>query len=518
MLVFSNALTLARPNLLGAAYLALAALLGACGSEPSTAEFPSGDLVLLADVQALPDVVAVEVAEETSSSEVTRDTQIEDAPIVAVDVAVEADLAGSTDASGDADDTVAAPSLADFIRETGAVISSSRVQAQPNGQTLCTDATGASCLATKCEFTGGCMYLAIMRYTSTPTTGTSGPALKVHALYGQVAPIDALPGHAPVLILNHGGTTLDVGTINVGVLAADMGYAVMMPSYRGANESDGEVEGCLGEVDDVRILTDLVHDKAPDDPIFMMGGSHGGCVTLGAIQAGAPVKAAVALWPGTDSARRFRYNRGSVLDVAPLSVARAACAGMPSACCDRVRKDYNFVANVLIADAVKELGDLPDWSSVPYACDSRTYVASPSPWVGREAQKEGYCSRSPLARAETLANSSIESLLIIHGERDPYISVQESCEYARQAGGFSVRRIGDVGIYSARAARTACRGMDTTAAEPDSAWTGARHLVLVSPLGHGDVGRSSTWDACDSTPVASPDLDAIMFGFLAAKQ
>ena len=60
----------------------------------------------------------------------------------------------------------------------------------------------------------------------------------------------------------------------------------------------------------------------PSEPLVMLGGSHGDCVTLQALQSGAPVDAAAALWPGTDGARRYRYNLSFAQPGSELEMAR----------------------------------------------------------------------------------------------------------------------------------------------------------------------------------------------------
>ena len=60
----------------------------------------------------------------------------------------------------------------------------------------------------------------------------------------------------------------------------------------------------------------LAQPWADPDRVVMAGMSHGGCVTLRALQRGAPLHEALALVPPTDMAALYRYltERVGVLD------------------------------------------------------------------------------------------------------------------------------------------------------------------------------------------------------------
>lgn len=99
-------------------------------------------------------------------------------------------------------------------------------------------------------------------------------------------PDDAL-AH-PLILFNHGGfvgltteifqTTSDTGFC---VSAAKNGYVIAEASYRGEDGSEGKVEVCLGEVDDVIALLAILRTQPYVAPahIAVFGGSHGGCIT-----------------------------------------------------------------------------------------------------------------------------------------------------------------------------------------------------------------------------------------------
>jgi len=147
-----------------------------------------------------------------------------------------------------------------------------------------------------------------------------------HPVYGVMChPIDA--GTAPLrtVIWNHGGLRTPTDTTNIGLTSADLDWChdmaarhwrVAMSTYRYLGvTNDGSLsipseliasipsalgrpsEFCLGEVTDVLRWTEIVRARSDtnDNEMLMIGGSHGGCVTLRAVEQGARVKAAIAL-------------------------------------------------------------------------------------------------------------------------------------------------------------------------------------------------------------------------------
>lgn len=189
---------------------------------------------------------------------------------------------------------------------------------------------------------------------------TVGGGTKVYALI--CAPTTA--GQYPVVVYNHGGIhgAIDLGSLHGSVTAsgwttapppaigtaddlgqcvdwAKRGWIFAVSSYRGENivinsaspsfqsgtwTSDGASEFCLGEVNDVMALTDLlvnhidaiqlgnttdkVKISAANGKLFMYGYSHGGCITYRAVEQGAPINAFAVIEGFTDM--RMAYLTG----------------------------------------------------------------------------------------------------------------------------------------------------------------------------------------------------------------
>ena len=87
-----------------------------------------------------------------------------------------------------------------------------------------------------------------------------------------------------LIVFNHGG----INGIYEGIkiisreLAKNHGFAVFAPSYRGEDDSEGEIEIAAGEVDDVlNGLKLLVEISFVDrNNVYMVGSSHGALITL----------------------------------------------------------------------------------------------------------------------------------------------------------------------------------------------------------------------------------------------
>ncbi len=160
-----------------------------------------------------------------------------------------------------------------------------------------TDATDAGCALHLTDAPGGSADAGWLEITpldagtaavvAEKVTYTSS-GLQVHAVVCH--PADGQ--RHPTILFNHGGFTglnasADGGPpgaatdISFCTGFANNGFAVGASSYRGEDGSQGHVEVCLGEVDDVRALMATLKTMPYVDPtrFFAFGGSHGGCIT-----------------------------------------------------------------------------------------------------------------------------------------------------------------------------------------------------------------------------------------------
>lgn len=264
-------------------------------------------------------------------------------------------------------------------------------------------------------------------------------------IYGQVCRPRG-NGPFPVLVYNHGGFSGLGGFWNGQGCKnlAKNGYVTIASSYRGEDGSEGEVEACLGEVADVLNMIDVAMDLGytDDGRMVMSGASHGGCITLRAVAAGAPVQAAAAVAAPVDWAAAYRYiERASTKEA--LSPA--------------VRATYRHLA-ALVRTAV---GGTPD--AVPAA----------------------YRARSPLYAADALA-AWPHPLLISHGVDDAIVRVSASCRLAAAMGNVSAYRVDATGKGFVQHGPPGCEDIDAwlDGPHPAPAWPDPPYLALHDAAGH----------------------------------
>jgi dienelactone hydrolase len=218
-------------------------------------------------------------------------------------------------------------------------------------------------------------------------------------IYGQVCR-PANGGRHPVLIVNHGGFAgigdWDKPNGNC-VATAKAGWVMAESSYRGEDGSDGSIEVCLGEVDDVLAMVDVIRTQSYADPdrIAMVGVSHGGCITSRAVERGADIDAAVVI--------AGPANWGPLVTSVKQSVESPSMDPV-------IKQHYRSLVEMIekAADGTPE--------EVP----------------------ERYAERSPdpkkLARWD-------KPFLLVHGGADQLVPVQQSCTLADQIGGFEAYRL-----------------------------------------------------------------------------
>jgi dipeptidyl aminopeptidase/acylaminoacyl peptidase len=106
----------------------------------------------------------------------------------------------------------------------------------------------------------------------------------------RVKAIQLLPwqnGPFPGLVVNHGGMSgIDERVLGRGRSLCERGYAVMLPSFRGEDGSEGDIDVAGGDVRDVLAALALLSGREDVDPrrLGMWGNSRGGLTTLLAAQ------------------------------------------------------------------------------------------------------------------------------------------------------------------------------------------------------------------------------------------
>lgn len=275
-------------------------------------------------------------------------------------------------------------------------------------------------------------------------------------IFGQVCR-PASAGPHPVMVMNHGGFEGLGGEWNGGTcrgLAEQFGYVVVQSSYRGEDGSDGRIEICLGEVDDVLAMLDVALQQPYADRrrVVMWGGSHGGCITTRAFQRGAPVHAAVDVFGPGDLAATFAFWQAQI------------AAG----------SRYANVYQDLVDVTARAAGGTP--AQVPAA----------------------YAARSPARFAADLARRP-EPFLIVHGVADLLVPAPESCLLAAQAGGFASWHLAadpEVALPTAPAGCEAT-GLSWSTAPRPAGWPGARYLLIYDTAGHSFDGPGGQAMASD---------------------
>jgi len=212
---------------------------------------------------------------------------------------------------------------------------------------------------------------------------------------------------------------------------AEQGWVVVVPAYRGEDGSEGAIEVCLGEVDDLMEMTRIVLAQAYADPdrVAIVGASHGGCITLRALQRGLPAQVAVDLFGATDWSSIYHFWLATVPTDPSIPFLRDAIGGTP------------------------------------------------------ETAPVAYAQRSPLSHAGL--QSWPGSLLIVHGVADEVVPGSNSCAFAAVEASFETYHV-DVFGRVVPTAPLGCAGLGQTwlPALPPT-WSGSRHLVMFDGSGHG---------------------------------
>lgn len=256
----------------------------------------------------------------------------------------------------------------------------------------------------------------------------------------------ASPGPHPLLIYNHGGIIglWESDTTMCVRLARGGGMWVLMPEYRGQGGSEGDIEMCLGEVDDVlELLTcSQTRDDVDPDRVALMGWSHGGCVTLRALQRGAQVRAAIDIHGVTDW-----------VGVYDFTIEKLANPGLDP--------ELREVYAATMAKLEQGAGGAP--SEAP----------------------EAYRDRSPLAFPEAFDDFQGD-LLVLHGTEDIFVPAGQACALAAAQGDFGSVHIDGSGA-SVSSAPPGCEDAGLEFGQesaPESPSEASRRLEVYEGAGH----------------------------------
>ncbi len=260
---------------------------------------------------------------------------------------------------------------------------------------------------------------------------------------GQVCRPPSIGPH-PVLVFNHGGFD-GLGTEWNGGFCRDyarLGNVVVESSYRGEDGSDGAVEVCLGEVNDVLRMLEiaLAQPYADRRRVVMAGGSHGGCITARAFQRGAPVQAAIDIFGFSDLAASYAFWTAEIA----------------------ARSPFTSVYQELRDRVSRALGGPPD--RVPAA----------------------YAARSPAAFSADLALRP-EPFLYVHGVEDLLVPASESCRLAALAGGFFAQHVSASPEIVLETSPRGCEGFPIVwrrGPRPGPTWPEKRYLLVYDAVGH----------------------------------
>jgi len=247
-------------------------------------------------------------------------------------------------------------------------------------------------------------------------------------------------GRYPMLVVAHGGFDGLDWNDNACEQSAANGFVVTESEYRGEGSSEGRIEVCLGEVDDVLAMTQVAMAQSYVDParVGIAGGSHGGCITLRALQRGLPARIGASLAGVTDWTSAYRLWQRQI-----------AAGGLDGA-----------VAQTIVDTLRNATGGSPD--EVP----------------------DEYARRSPLSHS----SAGLPPLLhLTHGADDELVPVGDACRFAAAVGGvraYYVLRSGATSVQPPTGCAEA-RLMWSAGGVPRGSWPESRYLIVYEGGGHG---------------------------------
>lgn len=272
-------------------------------------------------------------------------------------------------------------------------------------------------------------------------------ALVVHAI---VCRPESESAGAPLVMLNHGGFMgIDPLTREQCTGFAKLGMVAGVSSYRGEDGSDGAVEVCLGEVDDVAALEAILRTEAWVNPsrVATVGFSHGACITDRLAAREPALRAAIDFFGPANISSAFSFWQTQ------LSNGETFCAST-----SQQVSTCSSMHQYLVSQVTKSLGGTP--SQAPSA----------------------YAARSP-------SLSSIQvPMMIFQGTADYAIDLSQACD---KRAALSPRAF-YLDASLAVASSTACGGGFETGPLPTT-FPDQAYLFVYEGQGHGFTG-----DAYDS--------------------
>jgi dienelactone hydrolase len=136
-----------------------------------------------------------------------------------------------------------------------------------------------------------------------------------------------------LLLWNHGGFAgLVDGDRSFCRALVKFGFVVAASYYRGEGGSEGHVEACKGEVDDVQALLAILKTQDYVDPTHVgtLGASHGGCVALSVAIRQPDIRVAVDLAGPSDWAALHAWMTDQLAHGEPFcaQIGRTDCAAL----------------------------------------------------------------------------------------------------------------------------------------------------------------------------------------------
>lgn len=290
-------------------------------------------------------------------------------------------------------------------------------------------------------------------------------------VFGQICRPDDGARH-PVILVNHGGFAGLAGESFTGDLeagsfclnGAKLGYVIAESSYRGEDGSDGDIEVCLGEVDDVIALLDVVRRQpyADGDRVGAFGGSHGGCITTALAIREPSLRAAVDLCGPSDLYTLTDWWHEQLDQNEPAPFCAPVFGVSP---CTAVHE-------ALVGVVEGAIGGPPS-----------------------AATEAAYRARSPMFRLNELA----VPMLFIQGADDYFVNLEQACKKreALTAAGKPPLAWHLDPFLVPRASTSICGGGFRTDAVPDvnntAAWSGdGPYLFVYESQGHAMTGAANT--------------------------